>query len=87
MTTHEKVAHVKAATQTRKHHCHWPGCVRQVPPALWGCKEHWFRLPLWLRTKIWRTYRPGQEEDMTQSADYIAVACEIQAWIAANGDR
>jgi hypothetical protein len=65
------------------HHCHWPGCNRVVPPAMWGCKQHWFRLPAALRAKVWATYRPGQEISKTPSRSYIAVAREVQAWIAA----
>jgi hypothetical protein len=56
----DKVAHVKRAGQTRNHECHWPECKTQVPPAMWGCKAHWFRLPQALRNRIWSTYRPGQ---------------------------
>jgi len=48
--------------QTRGHHCHWPGCDKRVPPAQWGCRQHWFKLPLALRTKIWHAYRIGQED-------------------------
>jgi hypothetical protein len=51
---------------------------------MWGCKAHWFKLPAVLRSKIWRTYRPGQEVTKTPSKDYIAVAREVQDWIAAN---
>jgi transcriptional regulator with XRE-family HTH domain len=76
-----KVRHVKSQGQTRKHACHWPGCDGQVPPAMWGCKMHWFMLPKALRDKIWRAYRPGQERDMTPSAAYLAVADEVQRWI------
>lgn len=76
-----KRAHVKVQPQTRDHTCHWPGCQRQVPPAMWGCKEHWFRLPLRHRNRIWATYRPGQEIDQCPSAAYVAAANEVQAWI------
>jgi hypothetical protein len=79
-----KVAHAKRAGQTRGHHCHWPGCDRQVPPAMWGCKEHWFRLPKNLRDKVWATYRPGQEDTMTPSASYLHVAKQVQEWIREN---
>lgn len=78
-----KVAHVRAGGQTRNHTCHWPGCTKQVPPAMWGCKPHWFRLPVDLRGRIWRAYRPGQERDLRPSADYIAAARAVQDWIAA----
>jgi hypothetical protein len=77
----EKVAHVKRAGQTRDHHCHWPGCAQQVPPAMWGCRSHWFSLPRSLRDKIWRAYEPGQEVSGTPSAEYVAVAAEVQEWI------
>ena len=65
-----------------EHTCHWPGCKRAVPPKLWGCKTHWFRLPASLRNRIWATYRPGQEITKTPSAEYLAVARQVQDWIA-----
>lgn len=82
-----KVAYVKAQAQTRKHECHWPGCNQQVPPAMWGCKRHWFILPKSLRDKVWKTYRPGQEIDMRPSDEYLTVAREIQDWIYAEKAR
>ena len=82
MSIADKVAHVKRARQSRRHACHWPGCTKQVPPAMWGCKAHWFALPKPLRDNIWAAYRPGQEETLTPSAAYIAAASEVQAWIA-----
>lgn len=77
-----KVRHVLAARQTRRHHCHWPGCTKQVPPAKWGCSAHWYQLPKHLRDKIWRAYRPSQEDTLTPSTEYVEVAREVQAWIA-----
>ena len=77
-----KVAHVKRAGQNRNHECHWPGCDLQVPPAMWGCKRHWYTLPKALRSEIWRTYRPGQEADMRPSGAYLDVARKVQSWIA-----
>lgn len=65
------------------HTCHWPGCDKEVPPALWGCQGHWFALPKRLRNRIWATYRPGQEVTKTPSAEYIEVALEVQRWIHA----
>jgi hypothetical protein len=70
---------------TFDHHCHWPGCTKSVPPAMWGCKAHWFKLPQKLRNKIWATYQPGQEVSKDPSDDYLTVAREVQDWIAANG--
>jgi len=80
----EKVAHVKRAKQTRDHECHWPGCTTQVPPAMWGCRTHWFMLPPDIRNRIWNAYRPGQEITMTPSAEYVAAARAAQEWIATN---
>lgn len=81
-TPSDKVAHARRAGQTRNHICHWPECQRQVPPAMWGCKEHWFKLPKPLRDGIWKEYRPGQEKDGTPSVRYLAVAQLVQEWIA-----
>jgi hypothetical protein len=69
-----KADYVRSQGQTRDHHCHWPGCTRQVPPAMWGCKAHWFKLPKALRDKIWRTYKPGQEISQTPSRAYVEAA-------------
>ena len=77
-----KAAYVTRQGQTRDHTCHWPGCDRQVPPAVWGCKQHWFKLPKALRDRIWAAYRPGQEIDMRPSESYLAVARDVQKWIA-----
>lgn len=65
-----------------RHTCHWTGCIKNVPPSMWGCKDHWFRLPKHLRDRIWATYRPGQEITKTPSEAYIAAAQDVQTWIA-----
>lgn len=79
----EKVAHVRRAPNNDgKHHCHWPGCNAQVKPAVWGCKKHWYMLPADLRQRIWKDYRPGQEQTKTPSRDYVETAHAVQAWIA-----
>lgn len=63
------------------HKCHWPGCDKACPPAMWGCKSHWFALPKRLRDEIWRTYRRGQETRKDPSPEYIAAAKAVQHWI------
>lgn len=63
------------------HKCHWPGCEKEVPPKLWGCREHWFSLPKRLRDKIWSTYQAGQEITKTPSKEYLETAHEVQQWI------
>lgn len=76
-----KADYVRQASQTRDHTCHWPGCTVQVPPAMWGCRQHWYRLPTYLRSKIWRAFQPGQEITMTPSREYIEVTREVYEWI------
>ena len=79
-----KADYVKRQPQTRKHTCHWPGCKLQVPPAMWGCKRHWYSLPQGLRNKVWASYRPGQEKDLKPSFEYMQVVAEVQDWIKEN---
>ena len=81
MTT--KADYVRSQAQTRSHHCYWPGCTKQIPPAMWGCKPHRFALPTALRAQVWATYKPGQEINGTPSPAYIAVAKKVQELIKA----
>ena len=76
-----KAAYVRSQEQTRVHHCQWPGCDKQVPPAMWGCRTHWYALPAGLRASIWATYRPGQERNGTPSTEYLDAARAVQTWI------
>jgi hypothetical protein len=79
-----KAAYVRTASDHKgDHHCHWPGCPIRVKPAVWGCMKHWKMLPLFLRNKIWATFRPGQEITKTPSPEYVRTAREVQDWIAA----
>lgn len=85
ITKEAKVAYVKKQSQFRNHHCHWPGCEEQVPPAKWGCYRHWMLLPKRLRDAIWAAYKPGQEKTMMRpSREYVRVAQEVQDWIRSN---
>jgi hypothetical protein len=70
-----------------QHTCHWPGCTKIVPPKMWGCKAHWFRLPWRIRDAIWRAYIPGQEVTKDPSEAYIAAAREAQRWIKEQAAR
>ena len=81
-----KFEHVRVAQQTRNHECHWPGCSKQVPPAMWGCKFHWMKIPWNLRNRLWTAYETGQEEDGIISWDYITAAETIQDWIRVNNE-
>ena len=64
------------------HLCHWPGCPVEVPPRMWGCQPHWFRLPKRLRDEIWAAYMPGQEVTKSPTRRYVEVAREVQQWIS-----
>ncbi|VTU38488.1 hypothetical protein H4CHR_04438 [Variovorax sp. PBS-H4] len=78
------IAHLKRSYPRPEaaHTCHWPGCPAPVPPAMWGCRKHWFTLPKALRDDIWRTYVPGQEKTKTPSPAYLEAAHAVQAWIS-----
>lgn len=82
--TNPKVAYVLGQKQTRLHHCHWPGCEEQVPPARWGCRKHWYALPKAIRDRIWGAFVPGQEKTLRPNSEYVAAAKEAQAWIMEN---
>lgn len=79
-----KYDHVRRQGQIAEHHCHWPGCAKQVPPAMWGCRAHWYLLPRAFRDRIWKAYVPGQEITKTPSMEYVKVAAEVQLWILTN---
>ena len=55
------------------HTCHAHGCNAEVPPKMFMCKPHWFRLRKPLQKAIWAEYRPGQERDKNPSDRYLAV--------------
>lgn len=82
----KKVAYVKeeAKKGTGNHKCHWPGCNRFVPPAMWGCSEHWYTLPKLLRLKIWNAYQTGQEISKRPSPEYVRIVREVHEWITKN---
>lgn len=69
------------------HLCHWTGCNTKVPPAMWGCKRHWYQLPKAIRDEIWNTYVPGQEVSKTPSAAYIVAANKAREYIAERAFR
>ena len=62
------------------HTCHWPSCTRSVPPKLWGCRKHWYKLPKAIRDEIWHYYVPGQEIRKDPSSAYLVVAAKADQW-------
>lgn len=83
----DKADYVRGKLRTDRrseHRCHWPGCPEIVPAAAWGCRKHWYMLPLSIRNRIWGAFRPGQEDDKTPSQRYLAAAMEARRWIRDN---
>lgn len=56
------------------HTCHATACTTRLPPAMWGCRKHWFMVPKPVRDRIWRTYRVGQCDDKKPSRAYLEAA-------------
>ena len=65
------------------HTCHATGCTTPVPPRMFMCKRHWFRLPTHMRDEVWRVYRPGQEVTKDPSPEYVATARAAIRWLEA----
>lgn len=66
------------------HTCHADGCTMPVPPKMFMCRTHWFKLPKRLRDRIWATYRPGQEIDKRPSLAYLEAAKNAIKWLKEN---
>ncbi len=58
--------------------CRWPGCEKQVPVRLWGCEDHWKRVPSDLLRALWLEFRPGQETDLQPSEGWVRAEQAIQ---------
>jgi len=56
------------------HVCHATHCTVEVPPEMFMCRKHWYRLPKSYRDAIWAYYRPGQEVTKTPSREYLLAA-------------
>ena len=72
----------------RPNPCPWPGCRKRTRPAYLMCREHWYRLPARIRSRIWDTYRPGQTA-LTASPEYLEALREALEFArqAAEADR
>lgn len=61
------------------HTCHARGCDIHVPPKMFMCRSHWFKVPYGLRVAIWAAYQPGQERldgSAFPSDEYLEVTRE-----------
>jgi hypothetical protein len=68
-------------TQLRQHRCNWPDCSKMVASSMWGCIEHWRRLPQDLRATLWKAF---SDMDGPPTPEYLAAFEAIQEWIRAN---
>jgi hypothetical protein len=67
------------------HRCRWPNCQTEVQIALWGCRSHWFMLPLFLRQKICAVYQFRDGD--TDHPEYVAANRRVQQWIESHCQR
>jgi hypothetical protein len=70
-----------------KHTCHARFCETGVPPKMFMCRKHWYMVPVRLRSLIWATYVPGQEIRKDPTPEYLDVAMEAIAAVAAKEGR
>lgn len=56
------------------HACHAIECKAQVSPAMLMCRKHWFMVPGYLKTAVWKHYRSGQQSDWKPSKEYCVAA-------------
>lgn len=56
------------------HRCHARRCEAPIPPRMFMCGRHWRMVPGHMRTRIWATYRRGQEVRKDPSPEYLSAA-------------
>lgn len=69
------------------HHCHATDCERTVPPVMFMCKPHWFKLPKPMRDRIWAAYEDGQCDTYDPSGEYCQAAKAAVIYIAEKEGR
>jgi hypothetical protein len=62
--------------------CRHPGCDRAASQAGWGCKPHWFKLPLDLRNRLYRAAALVDGWDDQRYQAWAAVADEADRHVA-----
>jgi hypothetical protein len=66
-----------------KHECMWPTCHKLVPLDMWGCREHWYRLPSSVRVLLGRAYRRGMNDGNHPNRRYVRAHHTALAWAIA----
>lgn len=64
-----------------EHTCHATNCKRVVPPKMFMCKSHWYKLPATIRSAVWREYVPDQEITKTPTTAYLRIAQHAISYI------
>lgn len=66
----------------RAHHCHATGCRTSCKPEFLMCYSHWRCVPARLQNAVYRTYRPGQCDDMQPSKEWHLAADAAIGYVA-----
>lgn len=69
------------------HRCHAVGCRLPVPPEMLMCRVHWYMVPKPLRSRVWATYRRGQEVDKQPSDAWMEAATDAIRAVALEEGR
>lgn len=69
------------------HHCHARGCTTPCKPEYLMCPRHWRMVPVRLQRGVWRTYRDGQCDDMSPSAEWHVAADAAIGFVATLDDQ
>ena len=67
-------------------YCPWPGCGKNIPQSIWGCKRHWFMLPKDIRDWVLSTYEKGINMHLTPTRAYLDATKAAQDWIVDHQD-
>jgi hypothetical protein len=73
---------MNARRDASAHHCHAIGCVIRCKPEYLMCAAHWRMVPSGMQGRVYAAYRPGQCDDMSPSARWVAAAKEAIAAVA-----
>lgn len=51
------------------HQCNYPGCKEVIGGQLWGCRDHWFLIPVELRDKYLACTRKRDRDRVIKSIE------------------
>ena len=62
--------------------CHAVDCNVRIPLNRLMCPRHWHIVPQEMRTDVWRTYQPGQENGVKPTQAYLDASAAAINFIA-----